>query len=319
MAGVVRRAAGSCALALLAAGFASGAENPAPGEESQIYQWIREVRADIGSARSAIENRVLNAEARQAERIGEVHQRVDALEITASETRSRSLLHPLGITGSNIFDILALIGVALAVWIAFRRFFAEGKRSNRTIESETRKFEARLRERQQRVNEKELSNQYIELETRKLEAQLRERQLRAQEKEERWTHISFLFAQSQRLLEDRELAQLLDILERPSRQAHLRNMLRKSGMAELNDEEARLLRALNRLLDHLELVAMAWNDALFTLQEAGVFLRRVAALTGGAALPELTSYCAQHYPMTHGLAKACHEFEAQGNQDLAPG
>ncbi len=320
MAGVIRGAAGSCAFALLAAGFASGAENPAPGEESQIYQWIREVRADIGSARSAIENRVLNAEARQAERIGAVHQRVDALEITASETRSPSWLHPLGITGSNIFEILAFIGVALGVWIAFRRYFARGekKRSNRYIEPETRKVEAQLAERQQRAHEQELSNQYIELETRKLEAQLRERQLRAQEKEERWTHISFLFALSQRLLEDRELAQLLDILERPSRQAHLRNMLRKSGMAELNDEEARLLRALNRLLDHLELVAMAWNDALFTLQEVGVFLRRVAALTGGASLPELTSYCAQHHPLTHGLAKACHEFEAQGNQDLAP-
>jgi hypothetical protein len=288
MAGLIPRIAGLVAMSLALANFASAAETPAPAEDGQLKAWFREVRADIGSARSAIENRVLNAEARQAERIGEVHERVDALEGVPGDTHPGSGMQPLDITWNIIVVASSLIGVALGVLIASRRDTA--------------------------VREKELSIQPIEWETRKLEAQLQERQLRTHEKEQRWTRISFLFAQAQRLLEDRELSHILDILERPSRHAPLRNMLRKLGTAGLNDEEARLLRALNRLLDRLELVAMAWNDELFTLQEIGAFLRHVASLTGRAALPELTSYCAQHYQLTHRLAKACEEFEVQANR-----
>jgi hypothetical protein len=279
----IRSVALLCAYALLVAGSASSQESPKASGDRQIENWFREVRSDIGSARSAIENRILNAEARQAERIGEVQRRLDAVENIESDTRPRSMLQPSEITWSDLIDTLALVGVAIGVWIALRRFPAR--------------------------NEKEDNVETAEWETRKLEAQIREQQLRAHEKEQRWTRISFLFAQAQRLLDDRELSHVLDILERPSRQAPMKNMLGKFGTTALNDEETRLLRALNRLLDRLELVAMAWNDEVVTLQEVGVFLRHVAAMTRRTGLPELTSYCAQHYQLTHALAKACHEFE----------
>lgn len=279
----MRRLALVSAYALLVAGQALGQEGPQAGADRQMETWFREVRADIGSARSAIENRILNAEARQAERIGELQQRLDALESSTGQTHARSRLEPSEITWSDLIAGLALIGVAIGAWIVLRRFPAGGERANDT--------------------------QPGEWETRKLEAQIREQQLRAHEKEQRWTRISFLFAQAQRLLDDRELSHVLDILERPSRQAPMKNMLGKFGTTALNDEETRLLRALNRLLDRLELVAMAWNDEVVTLQEVGVFLRHVAAMTRRSTLPELTSYCAEHYQLTHALAKACHEFE----------
>lgn len=283
MTGVICRVAMRSAFALLLASSASGQAPHEVDDVRQIDGWFREVRADIGSARSAIENRVLNAEARQAERIGEVQRRVDALESAASQTRTRSRLHPSEITWSHLIEGLALLGVAIVAWIAFRRYPPGG--------------------------DTDAGTQAAEWETRKLEAQIREQQLRAYEKEQRWTRISFLFAQAQRLLEDRELSHVLDILERPSRQAPMKNMLAKFGTAALNDEETRLLRALNRLLDRLELVAMAWTDEVVSLQEVGVFLRHVAVMTRRTALPELTSYCAKHYQLTHAFAKACQEFE----------
>jgi hypothetical protein len=283
MNGVIRRVTvlAAAVTGLLAAAPAMGVE----GDEDSLADRFRELRADIGSARSAIENRVLNAEARQAERIDAVKERVDALEGGQEMApAAQPLLHPREVTWGVVLGGLALLILAVTAWTAVRRYSA--------------------------AREKERGVRYAEWETRKLEAQLREQQLFAYEKEQRWSRISFLFAQAQGLLEDRALLEVLDMLEHPERQGPLSEVLRKLGVSELDAEETRLLRALDRLLDRLELIAMAWKGEVITVHEIGVFARYLAHVDR-AKLPELRRYCADRYPLTLALAKACAGLQPQ--------